>query len=220
MGYHSHSFGEGDEVAVSAGAVGHVIGGSKRAGRSTRARAARAIDSSRSELVALLVALAVAAVGVAIGVPAAPALTVAVLAPAALVDLRERRLPDRWVLSAMTVLTVGAAVATLVDDPPALASIAAGAAVMAVPLLVLHLVSPRAMGFGDVKATIVLGAALGWLDWRLGLVALSIAAAVAAGVGLARRVDTIAFGPFLVAATALTLFAVATISTPLPIGTP
>ena len=30
---------------------------------------------------------------------------------------------------------------------------------------VLHLVSPRGMGFGDVKLSFVLGLSLGWLGW-------------------------------------------------------
>ena len=89
---------------------------------------------------------------------------------------------------------------------------------MAGPLLALHLVSPDAMGFGDVKASIVLGAALGSVDWRLGLVALSIGAGSAAAVGLARRLHTIAFGPFLVVSAAVTLVATTVIPTPLLIG--
>ncbi len=39
------------------------------------------------------------------------------------------------------------------------------------PLLLLHLVSPAAMGFGDVKAGIVLGYALGLVHWHLALAA-------------------------------------------------
>ena len=76
---------------------------------------------------------------------------------------------------------------------------------MAMPLLVLHLVAPRSMGFGDVKAALVLGAAVGTLAWQLGLVALCAAAGLGAGVGLARRSATIAFGPFLVAGAAVAL---------------
>ena len=203
---------------MSSGVADQANDGSKRADRSTRSSTARPGDAVEIENRALLGALAVAGIAVAIGVAPAPLLAVAVLVPAALVDLRERRLPDRWVLGAATNLTALWAIAALVGDPPDVASLIAGALIMAGPLLALHLVSPRAMGFGDVKASIVLGAALGWIDWRLGLVALSIAAAVAATVGIARRLDTIAFGPFLVAATALTLLASDRYFALLPIG--
>jgi leader peptidase (prepilin peptidase)/N-methyltransferase len=73
-----------------------------------------------------------------------------------------------------------------------------GASMMAGPMLLLHLVSPGSMGFGDVKAGVVLGAALGTLDWRLGLVALTVAAGLGVVVGAVRRSATIPFGPFLV----------------------
>jgi leader peptidase (prepilin peptidase)/N-methyltransferase len=205
---------------VSSGVADQANDGSKRAVRTTWGGAPLATDALASEAIALLAALTVAAIVVAFGIAPAPTLAVAVLCPAALVDLRERRLPDRWAMSAATVLVMMTVVAELVGDPPAVTSLVAGVLVMAGPLLLLHLVSPRAMGFGDVKAAIVLGAALGWIDWRLGLVTLSIAAASAAAVGIARRLDTIVFGPFLVAATALTLIASDAILAPLSIGTP
>lgn len=206
-------------MGMSSGVADQANDGSKRAGRSTRAGVTRPDDPVTAEILALLIALAVAGISVAVGVAAAPVLAVAVLTPAALVDLRERRLPDRWVLAAATVFVAAGATATLVGDPPAATSVAAGALVMAGPLLALHLVSPNAMGFGDVKAAIVLGAALGAVDWRLGLVALSMAAALASIVGLARRLDTVAFGPFLVAAAALTLLLSGTTLPQLAIGT-
>jgi prepilin signal peptidase PulO-like enzyme (type II secretory pathway) len=43
----------------------------------------------------------------------------------------------------------------------------------------------------------VLGAALGTLDWRLGLVALTLAAGLGVVVGAVRGSSTIPFGPFL-----------------------
>jgi leader peptidase (prepilin peptidase)/N-methyltransferase len=192
---------------MSSGVADQANDGSKRAGRATWAGVTRLGDPLTTEILTLLVALTAAGVAVAVNVAPAPALTIAVLAPAALVDVREQRLPDHWVLAAASVFVAAGATATLVGDPPAVTSVGAGALAMAGPLLVLHLASPDAMGFGDVKAAIVLGAALGVVDWHLGLVALSIAAALASIVGLARRRDTIAFGPFLVAAATLTLLA-------------
>jgi leader peptidase (prepilin peptidase)/N-methyltransferase len=61
------------------------------------------------------------------------------------------------------------------------------------------------MGFGDVKAAVVLGAAVGTADARLAAVALCLAAAGGAAVGLATRRRTIPFGPFLVGASLVVL---------------
>ena len=63
------------------------------------------------------------------------------------------------------------------------------------PLLLTHLVSPTGMGFGDVKAAAVLGAALGLIDPQVALLALVLGLASAAVWGLARRARSVAFGP-------------------------
>ena len=82
-----------------------------------------------------------------------------------------------------------------------------GAAVMAGPILLLHLVSPASMGFGDVKASLVLGAAVGSVDWKLAVAGLTLAAGLAATIGIVGRMRTIPFGPFLVIGSALALAA-------------
>ncbi len=143
------------------------------------------------------------AVAVVVGaVPAAAAIGVALLIPAAVVDVEQRRLPDAWVVAAMggliTTLAVGAAIRGTNVTGAELNDVVGGAITMAIPILTLHLVSPAAMGFGDVKASVVLGAAVGTIDWRLGAVALCVAAAVGATTGLVTRRRTIPFGPFLV----------------------
>jgi len=81
-----------------------------------------------------------------------------------------------------------------------------------VALGLLHLVSPRSMGFGDVKLAFVLGLVLGWLGWSelvLGLFCGFLAGAV---VGLALivlrhrgRKDHLPFGPFLAFGTLIVL---------------
>jgi leader peptidase (prepilin peptidase)/N-methyltransferase len=159
---------------------------------------------------ALLVASLVA--GVLVGrAPVAAAVGVALLVPAAVVDVEQRRLPDIWVVSAFAALVGAFALEATIARPAATDSAAAGVAVgavtMALPLLTLHAISPASMGFGDVKAAIVLGAAVGTIDWRLGMVALCIAALAGAVLGLATRRRSIAFGPFLVVATAITVLA-------------
>jgi leader peptidase (prepilin peptidase)/N-methyltransferase len=103
------------------------------------------------------------------------------------------------------MLAATVALSSALGRPPEPVSMLAGAAAMTAPLLVLHLISPRSMGFGDVKVALVLGAALGTVAWQLGLLALCAAAGLGATVGLARRSATIAFGPFLVAGVAVAL---------------
>jgi prepilin signal peptidase PulO-like enzyme (type II secretory pathway) len=74
-------------------------------------------------------------------------------------------------------------------------------------LLILHLVAPASMGFGDVKAGLVLGAAIGVVNWQLALAGLALAAGLTATVGVLTRASTVAFGPGLVAASAIALVA-------------
>ena len=45
-----------------------------------------------------------------------------------------------------------------------LRAVLGGAAAFAV-FFVIHVISPRGMGFGDVRLSFVLGFALGWLSW-------------------------------------------------------
>ena len=156
--------------------------------------------------------VATLAVAAAIGaVPLAGAAAISLLVPAAVVDVDERRLPDAWVVAALGALIVSLAAglafgsSTLTD--PALGGLVGGAAAMSLPVLALHLASPASMGFGDVKAAAVLGAAVGTVDWRLGAVALCLAAMSGAALGVMTRRRTIAFGPFLVFGAWLALLA-------------
>jgi len=156
----------------------------------------------------VVVASAIAAV---IGtVPVAGAIGIAMLVPAAVIDVEERRLPDAWVAAGAVAVIVTFVVDSVVGQPNdngAPASVALGALAMALPVLALHLVSPASMGFGDVKVAVVLGAAVGTMDARLAMVALCLAAAGGTTVGLATRRRTIPFGPFLVVASLLVLLA-------------
>jgi leader peptidase (prepilin peptidase)/N-methyltransferase len=153
---------------------------------------------------AIIAAALVTGAAIAGSIPIASALAVAVLTPAALIDLRDGRLPDDLVITA--------GVAFVVTALPAMASadvsttdVLLGAAAMAVPLLAVHLISPLAMGFGDVKAAVVLGAAAGAVTWELALVALCLAAGVTATVGIMCGRERVVFGPGLVAGTAVIL---------------
>jgi leader peptidase (prepilin peptidase) / N-methyltransferase len=129
------------------------------------------------------------------------------------IDLEHFLLPNRIVypLAAGTLALL--AVAAWGDDAwGALGRAVLGGAAAMVALGVLHLVSPRSMGFGDVKLAFVLGLVLGWLGWSelvLGLFCGFLAGAV---VGLALivlrhrgRKDHLPFGPFLAFGTLVVL---------------
>jgi leader peptidase (prepilin peptidase)/N-methyltransferase len=132
-------------------------------------------------------------------IPIASGLAVAAVMPAVLVDTQERRLPDVWLGLAAILLLVGVGISwstgATMSSPGGLA---AGSALMAVPLFLMHLVSPSSMGFGDVKLAVVLGAAIGVLDWNLAIPALALAAGSTATVGVLTRARHVAFGPGLV----------------------
>lgn len=129
------------------------------------------------------------------------------------IDLAHFLLPNRIVyplaLVTLALLTLGA----LGDgDWGALARALLGGLAGMLTLGVLHLVSPRSMGFGDVKLAFVLGLALGWLGWGelvLGLFCGFLAGALVgvALIALRRRgrKDHLPFGPFLAFGTLVVL---------------
>lgn len=81
-------------------------------------------------------------------------------------------------------------------------------------LLVIHLISPAGMGFGDVRLAFVLGLFLGWLSLGhvvtgifLGIVLISVIGLLLAALRLRSLKAHIAFGPFLAAGSTLAVFA-------------
>lgn len=164
--------------------------------------------AARSAAVLVVVGLAIAVVGHG-EVGLVSAIGVGALVPAGLVDLVDGRLPNRMVATAV-VLMGSTIMASGFAQPSSLPSnwptdLAVGAGLMSVPLLVLHLVAPSAMGFGDVKAAVVLGASAGLVDPQLALVALFVASGSTAIVGVARRRRHLPFGPGLIVGTAVAL---------------
>jgi leader peptidase (prepilin peptidase)/N-methyltransferase len=128
----------------------------------------------------------------------ATGLGLAILTVAAMVDVVERRLPNALVGAAVVPVAV-AATAPLVAGATDLALGAVwGAALLGGPLLLTHLVSPSGMGFGDVKAAAVLGAALGLIDSQLAVLALVLALTTSATWALAHRRRTMPLGPGLI----------------------
>jgi leader peptidase (prepilin peptidase)/N-methyltransferase len=140
------------------------------------------------------------------------ALSIPPLVWAAWVDLHTFRLPNRLTFAAALpplMFAVGAGVAV---SPMITAQVLAGAAVLVVPLGAIHLVSPAAMGLGDVKVCVALGGCVGIIDPRLGVAALCGASAITAAVGLITRTRVLPFGPGLVAGTLITLMVAAATS--------
>ncbi|MFI5878151.1 prepilin peptidase [Streptomyces sp. NPDC051554] len=84
----------------------------------------------------------------------------------ALVDLRVHRLPDILTLplAAATLALLGIAAALPADAGSWLTALYGGLALGAT-YLVLYLLNPSGMGFGDVKLALALGTALGWYGW-------------------------------------------------------
>jgi leader peptidase (prepilin peptidase)/N-methyltransferase len=89
-----------------------------------------------------------------------------------------------------------------------------GASLAWVALLVVHLISPAGMGFGDVRLSFVLGLFLGWISLGhvvtglfLGILLICAAGLILAILRLRSLQDHIAFGPFLAAGSAIAVFA-------------
>lgn len=126
-------------------------------------------------------------------------------AAAAATDWRTRRVPN--VLVAVALVPALVAVVVFDDRIPLLTSVALGMGAMALPLLIVHLVAPAAMGFGDVKLAVALGAGLGVLEPKLAVLALAVASGLTLVVAVCSRRSVMPFAPGLVigAAAALAL---------------
>ena len=132
-----------------------------------------------------------------------------------IVDLAEKRLPNTVIaptLVAVVVLLLVGAFAT--GDWISLLWALGGGVVMFTVYFLLALISPSAMGMGDVKLAALVGVVLGWFGltaWLIGLLAAFVVGGVIAIIALAlRRVTlrgSIPFGPsMLVGALAAVLF--------------
>jgi leader peptidase (prepilin peptidase)/N-methyltransferase len=129
------------------------------------------------------------------------------------VDLEHLRIPDRITFPLLALLSASIiAVSIQRDAESTIRAAFVGSGVYFVLLLVPHLVSPKGMGFGDVKLALVMGHVLGWVGWhplapvagpvRLVLYALVLGCilGVAFGLvhqGLSGRRGAFPFGPAL-----------------------
>lgn len=170
----------------------------------------------RTAVTAALVCLAVAGALLVGGVrPATVGLAWAAVAGVVLgaVDLAAHRLPDRVTVPAYAAV----ATALLVDAvalgtwPDLLRAVLAAAAAFGVAAFGAVL-SPRGLGFGDVKLLGLLGLVLGWVGWGvllagvfLGLVAGAAASVTLVAAGRAGWRTALPFGPPLLVGAALAL---------------
>jgi leader peptidase (prepilin peptidase)/N-methyltransferase len=121
-------------------------------------------------------------------------------------DASERRIPNAVLLPAYPIAIALLVVASAAEHQwYGLFRGAIGMFVLASFYLVLALLRPGELGFGDVKLAGLIGLVLGWLGWReLAIGALSgpaLGAAVALVLVAARRGkgrNTLPFAPFLV----------------------
>lgn len=133
------------------------------------------------------------------------------LAPVAVllatVDRRVHRLPDPLTLplAAAAVLLLGGA-ALLPGHAGSWTSGLLGGLVLGGFYLLLFLINPNGMGFGDVKLALALGVALGWYGWGVlflgGFAGFLFGAVYGLGLVVLRRAGRrtgIPFGPFMIA---------------------
>jgi leader peptidase (prepilin peptidase)/N-methyltransferase len=86
------------------------------------------------------------------------------LAALVVIDGEVYRLPDLIVLPTLAAsIPIIVIVSIAVDDPERIRYALVGAAVYFGFLFIAHLISPRGMGFGDVKLAAVMGLYVGWL---------------------------------------------------------
>jgi leader peptidase (prepilin peptidase)/N-methyltransferase len=150
---------------------------------------------------AALIGIGLAALAAAVrsdGASAAIAASIAlVLVSLGAIDLDQRRIPNIIVLPATAVVLV----ARLVEYPHRIPEFALAPLAVALVLLLPNVVNRSAMGLGDVKLGLFLGAGLGWSGLAAIFVAFACAAPVSAAIlirgGRAARHATIPFGPFL-----------------------
>ena len=123
-------------------------------------------------------------------------------------------MPKRIVWPAFLAGLVLLGAATLVVGRPRLMIDALGGAAAAFAVLfVIHLISPRGMGFGDVRLAALLGLFLGWLGPAhvglglfLGFVSGGLGGVAALAIGRSRK-SALPFAPFLALGTVAAVMA-------------
>lgn len=173
-----------------------------------RCRACGGTISARYPAVELLTgalfALAAVRFGADAALPAFLTLFAALVALSA-IDLERFLLPNRILYPGWALVAALLVVAAGVDgDWGPLRNAAIGGAVAWSIFFLIHFVSPRGMGFGDVRLAGLVGTALGWLSFGhvflglfLGFLFSVVVTLPLLATGRRGRKDRIPFGPFL-----------------------
>jgi leader peptidase (prepilin peptidase)/N-methyltransferase len=141
---------------------------------------------------------------------AAMAILVGVAVSIVPADLRERRIPTSLVGIGAAATAVAAGITALRDGSSApVVHVAIGAAIVGGAFLVVHLVQPAGLGFGDVRLATLAGAltAYGTSSVTAAAVAAALGALTASIVTIVMRTKTTPFAPYLLV-TAVTTVAV------------
>ncbi|MEZ5372404.1 MAG: A24 family peptidase [Microthrixaceae bacterium] len=138
---------------------------------------------------------------------------VVVLVMAAIIDLRTMLIPRQLIWAGLAAgLAIMVAISLWIGDWGHLLGALVGAVGYFGFLFLTWLISPRGMGFGDVRLGAVMGLYLGWISWPLILIALILGSLVNVVQGLAingisgRKVP-IPFGPALAMGALVTIWA-------------
>ena len=131
------------------------------------------------------------------------------------IDLQLQIIPNRIVYPTIFASIPLLALAALLDGEwDRFGHALMGATFAWLALLVLHLISPAGMGFGDVRLAFVLGLFLGWIDLShvlagmfLGVLLIAALGVVLAVLRLRSLQEHIAFGPFLAIGSTVAVFA-------------
>ena len=125
----------------------------------------------------------------------------------AVIDRRVHRLPDRLTLplASSAALLLGV-IALVPEHAGSWTSALLGGLALGGFYLLLFLINPNGMGFGDVKLALALGVPLGWYGWAVlcagGFAGFLLGALYGLGLMLLRRAGRrtgIPFGPFMIA---------------------
>jgi leader peptidase (prepilin peptidase)/N-methyltransferase len=132
-----------------------------------------------------------------------------------LIDLDHFLLPNRVLYPTGIAMTALFGLAAILDDATddLLRALLCGLVAFLV-FFAIHVISPRGMGFGDVRLSLVLGVALGWLSWRhvylglfLGFLLGAVVGVALIATGVRTRKDHVPFGPFLAAGAVIAILA-------------
>lgn len=171
----------------------------------------------RRKLLPVLLAVVAAGVAAATGaewVVAAHVVAAVGLVTLSVIDLDLFLLPKRIVYPVLFTTGILMGIAAIAgDDGPLFRRAVVSGFCGFGALLVLHIISPAGMGFGDVRLAGLIGLDLGWIGARQVVVGIFSGFVFAASVGIALLItrrrksrDAVPFGPFLALGTLFVLF--------------